>query len=711
MDLEQQAQEMAEKALASLPPAARAAKIETVKAGILKRLTAQAANAPAAPPAPLKPPPPEAPPPEEPPSPVPQVPQVELFGDGPWYADYPLRSRLLAEVRQAHAAEKILVAPPAEEIQRILTKRNGQLLAAGAVLRLGGVHHGGYGESDINYAYRQLSRALHPDKNSGIPEAHEAFKRLGEAAEELKQVLTESRVVLNAFCQVTLQAPAPQDSLERPQGELMAEASRLLGAVLALSGEGSISDAALWRARNSFQQHVAFHRCPPQELLVKWYQEPQLLDFFASAPLRIAYDCAKKRFRAQLLTALARCAEAEARRNDSCVRGSWNQVLTNFPELGLWKALQDKIRSRVWASGPAKKRSKWDDKTAASPTDWGRKWRFVLKKVLPRDGHGAASCGDLEVQKASMAMWRDMAAWAAEDCRQQLMLFQADEGAADAWAFVPATDLLLLVGDGIVGCGAEGFVAQADEGHLRTSYLDALKEWRTSLRKGKTTTADSAVKLWQGAKRQEEAEVEKESKKAKTEEDGEVAKLNRSPTKVLLLTNLAPPSMQEEEIKSKALDLVKDFGTAECTVLKVCEVPEEEAVRVFLAFEDVQSSSKAYAALKGQVIEERAVRARFYDEKRFREGDLQKSAPSRVVVLGGLATAEDLDGGFQEEVANVGEQYGQLLRCAVQTEDDTVRVFLEYDAVETAQKAVAALHGQDFGLRRIRAHFGREDQL
>lgn len=44
-------------------------------------------------------------------------------------------------------------------------------------------------------------------------------------------------------------------------------------------------------------------------------------------------------------------------------------------------------------------------------------------------------------------------------------------GAADAWAFVPATDLLLLVGDGIVGCGAEGFVAQADEGHLRSLGL------------------------------------------------------------------------------------------------------------------------------------------------------------------------------------------------------------------------------------------------
>ena len=147
-----------------------------MKAGILKRLQAtQATNATAPPPPPAAAPPP---PPEPDPAQaddsdansLPLVPGVELFGDMPWFADLKLRGRLLQEVRQAHAAEKILVGAPAEEIQRILSRKGGQLLAAGAVLRLGGVHHGGYGESDINYAYRQLSRALHPDKNPGIPE-------------------------------------------------------------------------------------------------------------------------------------------------------------------------------------------------------------------------------------------------------------------------------------------------------------------------------------------------------------------------------------------------------------------------------------------------------------------------------------------------------------------------------------------------------------
>ncbi|CAE7669645.1 Rbm17 [Symbiodinium pilosum] len=160
-----------------------------VKAGILKRLQAggngvqRAASAP--PPVPPPAPPPAPPPPPEPEPEVKScVEGVELFGDVCWFADLELRGRLLEEVKQAHAAEKILVALPSEEIPRILTKKGGQVLGAGAVLRLGGVHHGGYGESDINYAYRQLSRALHPDKNPGIEEAHDAFKRLGEAAED-----------------------------------------------------------------------------------------------------------------------------------------------------------------------------------------------------------------------------------------------------------------------------------------------------------------------------------------------------------------------------------------------------------------------------------------------------------------------------------------------------------------------------------------------
>ncbi|CAE7227401.1 Rbm17 [Symbiodinium sp. CCMP2456] len=741
MDLEKQAREMAEKALASLPAAARAAKLDSVKAGILKRLQAgSVSRSPAPAPAPPAPPPP---PPQPEPSPegpegcgktAGQVEGVELFGDVQWYADSELRARILEDVRQAHAAEKILVASPMEEIPRILPK-NGQVLGAGAVLRLGGVHHGGYGESDINYAYRQLSRALHPDKNPGIEEAHDAFKRLGEASEELRGILQESRKALQSLCHVTQGGPASAESLERPQCALLAEASRLLAAVIALSGEGMPSEAALRRSTAAFVAQPAFQGCRPQELLGKWYQESHLLDLFTKAPLRIAYDCSQKPFRAQFLCSLSRAAEAEANRNDSCVRGSWHQVMAQFPELGLWKELQDKIRSRIWASGAAaagkrSRNSKWDDKSAAScATEWGKKWRTILQDVLPGAEAASRPDVDLEIQKLCMVLWRDTAPWVGDGFLQHLRLFQASDagpGIDDEtkWAFVPATDLLLLVGEGLVGCTAEGCFVQSDSGAARKPFLEALKNWRSSLRKNRgETTADSAVRLWKsGAKRsgQKESETAKRARTTEKEEEApeEVqAKLNRSPTKVLLLTNVAPAKEPEETIKATVEEWVTKFGAVkECTVVRVPDVPEQDAIRVFVVFDSIKASSKAYASLRGQVTDGRALRARFYDEKRFQDGELYKAIPSRMLVLTNLVRPEELDGGLQDEVRHLAKQHGKLCRCVVKTLSDlqpeeSVRVFLEFSTVDEAVKAQAALHGQDFGRHRIKARYFNEAQL
>lgn len=163
----------------------------------------------------------------------------------------------------------------------------------------------------------------------------------------------------------------------------------------------------------------------------------------------------------------------------------------------------------------------------------------------------------------------------------------------------------------------------------RISFVDALKNWRSSLRKSRGAgqeTSDSAVKLWQAGAKREAQKIEKgkegsegagtgngndteeggAAKKARIctepEQEEEMTKLNRSPTKVLLLTNLVPSSLEEGEIQSIAVELVQEFGKIhQCKVLKVPNIPEEDAVRVFLHFDSVRASSTAYAALKGQV--------------------------------------------------------------------------------------------------------------
>lgn len=508
-ELELQAQVMAEKALAALPEAARAGKIAKVKEGILKRLKAQAISA--APPvpnagqvpvgpamAPVAPPPPATAPQGEPPPPendtdLPEkLPGIEVVGDELWFSHVPTRRSLRERVIAAHAAQKILVASPATEIKRICPGP-GRILGAGAVLRLGGSLLGGYGEADINYAYRQLSRALHPDKNPDIPEAHDAFKRLTDASAELKEGLEEQRSVLRAICLVMGTVVTPEMT-ERPQEALFAEATRMLHAVLALTGEGEVPGPALSRSLVTFTSSTSWTNCRPQVLLSEWFDQNRLLDLFAGMSLRTAYDCAPKRYRAQFLCALNRLTMAEAKRNNDCVRGNWHSVMMQYPEMGLWRDLRDKIKLRVWTPdvelGGSKERrgSMWDDEEGKRTSSWAAAWRERIRKVLPRGIDSFVGAADKEVRAMASALWKDLAEWVLKDEAtgpRFLSLFRAEPPLApdgteapqlDEWAFVPASDIFLVVGEGLVGISAEGLGVDAKPGHDRMTFEEAMAE-------------------------------------------------------------------------------------------------------------------------------------------------------------------------------------------------------------------------------------------
>lgn len=351
-ELEKQAQEMAEKALpATLPAAVRKAKLPAIKEKILERLKAQRATAKAAPPPAgaaavasglahsggppqpggaagrdsEQPAPPPPPPPSEQHLSAKRIEGAEICGDEPWFAETAVRKRLRESVAEAHKEQKILVGNPSDEIVRICPE-DGRVLGAGAVLRLGGAHLGGYGESDVAYAYRQLSRALHPDKNPDLPRAHVAFHRLSEAAEELRQGLNEQRTALQLLVG-SMGGQATPQMLERPQEALFAEACRMLSAVCGLAGEGEVQAPALGRAVSNFTRSGMYYHGSTQNLVTDWFEKTQLLELYACAPIRTAYDCAPKRYRAQFLCLLNRAAVVEARKFNDCVRGTWPMIM------------------------------------------------------------------------------------------------------------------------------------------------------------------------------------------------------------------------------------------------------------------------------------------------------------------------------------------------------------------------------------------------
>lgn len=395
------------------------------------------------------------------------------------------RRALRQKVVDAHAEQKILVGAPADEIRRICPG-GGRVLGAGAVLRLGGSTLGGYGEADINYAYRQLSRALHPDKNPDIPEAPDAFRRLSEAADELRAGLTEARNVLKAIC-ATMGRAATPEMLERPQEALFAEATRMLHAVLALACEGEVPTVALSRSIPAFTTSASFGSCQAQVLLSEWFDQPRLLGLFASSSLRTAYDCAPKRYRAQFLCALNRATLSEARRHNDCVRGNWQEVMMQFPEICLWRDLRDKMRMRVCtvesdAGARPRRGSMWDDEEGQRTSAWAATWRERIRNVLPLNTDGAVLGTDHEVRVVAAALWRDIAEWVRKepDGERQLNLLTAELDPAkevqDEWAFVPLADIFLLVAEAIVGFSAEGIMAEARPGHERLCAADALAD-------------------------------------------------------------------------------------------------------------------------------------------------------------------------------------------------------------------------------------------
>ena len=151
--------------------------------------------------------------------------------------------------------------------------------------------------------------------------------------------LTEQRNTLQLLVALAGRSCTPE-MLERPQEAIFAEATRVLYSVAVSAGEGHIDRQALARAAASNSQK-ALH------LANSWFQKPQLLEIYGQTPVRTAYDCAPKRYRAQFLCLINRLLLVDSR-HFGTLRQPWEQIFQNFPELQLWRDFREQLLVHLW---------------------------------------------------------------------------------------------------------------------------------------------------------------------------------------------------------------------------------------------------------------------------------------------------------------------------------------------------------------------------
>ncbi len=95
------------------------------------------------------------------------------------------------------------------------------------------------------------------------------------------------------------------------------------------------------------------------------------------------------------------------------------------------------------------------------------------------------------------------------------------------------------------------------------------------------------------------------------------------------------------------------------------------------------------------------------------------STPTRVILLHNLVgRGGGSDPELEGEIADECAKYGAVTKCTVyETKDsavddcDAVRIFVQFDSVEAAQKGVTGMGGRFFGGRTVRASFAEEERF
>ncbi|KAG7495833.1 splicing factor 45 isoform X1 [Solea senegalensis] len=168
-----------------------------------------------------------------------------------------------------------------------------------------------------------------------------------------------------------------------------------------------------------------------------------------------------------------------------------------------------------------------------------------------------------------------------------------------------------------------GFKEGQGLGKHEQGLSTALSVEKTSKRGGKIIIGDAAEKAGSSLSGVAETSGGGFSADSKKSDANPLTEILKNPTKVVLLRNMVGRGEVDEDLEGETKEECEKYGkVVKCVIFEIAEVLDDEAVRIFLEFERVESAIKAVVDLNGRYFGGRVVKACFYNLDKFRVLDL-----------------------------------------------------------------------------------------
>eukprot|EP01006_Ploeotia_vitrea_P061010 TRINITY_DN77051_c0_g1_i1.p1 TRINITY_DN77051_c0_g1~~TRINITY_DN77051_c0_g1_i1.p1 ORF type:complete len:548 (-),score=79.77 TRINITY_DN77051_c0_g1_i1:94-1512(-) len=197
---------------------------------------------------------------------------------------------------------------------------------------------------------------------------------------------------------------------------------------------------------------------------------------------------------------------------------------------------------------------------------------------------------------------------------------------------------------------------------------------------------------------------------------------------VLMLRNCVGPGEVDDDLQNEVQEECGKFGPVVESMMFACAaggaVPSEEAVRIFVRFEQREVCLRAFVALHGRPFGKRLVCCNLYSSKRYEALDLKPNATldppmPRVVMLRNMVGPGDVDDELEDEIwEECVNKYGEVVDVKIREvadgsvcPEEAVRIFVKFEDTEGTLEAVRDLNGRLFNGRLVHCCFYDEKRF